>query len=362
MKIPTFQSFSQARVLLLVALYFLCFLQIASAQPPDGIRYQGVVRNLDNQVLTNQDISIQITILQNNENGPNIYQETHVATTNNAGVFSIKIGTGNTNSNNFSDIDWEDGPYFIRQEIDPDGGVNYSISGTTEILSVPYALYADKSGKAASATKANFADSLSIEARNELAMPVGSVLPFAGAVVPSGWLLCDSSAYDINVYQELYQVIGYTYGQVNDRFRVPGLIGRGLVGAGLSGSSDTSRVEVALGGTGGKVQHTLQELELPVHDHGIDSVTHSHLVVTNRTFSGNSGGGWEPNRSLALGRSTSGNATYFLSSAGDERVPDRGKTSPDTHDHGGATAPTGGGMAHPTLDPYLGINFIIKAR
>ncbi|MBN2214375.1 MAG: PKD domain-containing protein [Bacteroidales bacterium] len=112
------------------------------AQAPEIFSYQAVVRNSTDQLVTNQTIGIQISILQGSANGTPVYIETHTPTTNNNGLISIEIGNGSVVSGGLSVIDWTDGPYFFKTETDPTGGINYTITGTSQLLSVPYALHA----------------------------------------------------------------------------------------------------------------------------------------------------------------------------------------------------------------------------
>jgi len=135
-------------------LYLIIFLFIgiaASAQSPDKMSYQAVIRDANGEILKNQDVSIQFSVLQTSISGTSVYQEDHKLTTNSNGLVSVYMGTGTVSSGDFSTIDWSKGPYFLQSEIDPAGGTNYTISSTTELVSVPYALYANK---------AEFADSL----------------------------------------------------------------------------------------------------------------------------------------------------------------------------------------------------------
>ncbi|MDB4606060.1 hypothetical protein OAG83_01860 [Cyclobacteriaceae bacterium] len=104
--------------------------------------YQAVIRGTDNILYTNQDVGMQIGILQGSASGDLLYLENHTPTTNKNGLISIEIGAGSSVSGSFADIDWSKGPYFILTMTDPTGGTNYSITGTSQLLSVPYALHA----------------------------------------------------------------------------------------------------------------------------------------------------------------------------------------------------------------------------
>jgi len=111
------------------------------AQSPEKMSYQAVIRNLSDQLVANQAVGIQISILQNSASGTVVYVETQTPTTNANGLVSIEIGTGTT-SDDFSAIDWSVDTYFIKTETDPTGGSNYTITGVSQLLSVPYALHA----------------------------------------------------------------------------------------------------------------------------------------------------------------------------------------------------------------------------
>jgi len=112
------------------------------AQSPEKLSYQAVVRDLNQHLIQNQAIGMQISILQGSVSGTAVYIETHATSTNINGLVSIEIGGGTILSGDFTSIDWGDGPYFLLTETDPDGGTNYTISGTSQLLSVSYALHA----------------------------------------------------------------------------------------------------------------------------------------------------------------------------------------------------------------------------
>jgi uncharacterized protein (TIGR02145 family) len=111
------------------------------AQAPNKMSYQAVIRNSSNALVNNQSVGMRISILQGSVSGLSVYVETQVPTTNINGLASIEIGGGIVVSGNFTTIDWTNGPYFIKTETDPTGGTNYIISGTSQLLSVPYALF-----------------------------------------------------------------------------------------------------------------------------------------------------------------------------------------------------------------------------
>lgn len=124
----------------------ICMSASLFAQAPQKMSYQAVIRNTSNQLISNGTVGIQISILQGSATGTASYIETHTATTNSNGLATVQIGGGTLVSGDFSTIDWSNGPYFMKTETDPNGGTVYSISGTTQLLSVPYALYAETSG------------------------------------------------------------------------------------------------------------------------------------------------------------------------------------------------------------------------
>ena len=112
------------------------------AQSPEIVSYQAVIRNSSQALVTNTKVGMKISILQGSESGVAFYAETHTPTTNVNGLVSIEIGTGTFVNGSFSIINWAKGPYFIKTEADPTGGTNYTITGTSQLLSVPYALFA----------------------------------------------------------------------------------------------------------------------------------------------------------------------------------------------------------------------------
>ena len=114
------------------------------AQSPQKMSYQGVVRNSSNELVSDQAVGVKISILQGSASGIVVFAETYIPNpqTNINGLLSIEIGGGSVLTGTFSAIDWASGPYFLKTETDPTGGTNYTISGTSQLLSVPYAMHA----------------------------------------------------------------------------------------------------------------------------------------------------------------------------------------------------------------------------
>lgn len=113
------------------------------AQAPQGFNYQAVVRNAAGQLITNRNVGVRISILHNSAMGTVVYQQEEVTMTNANGLFTLIVGD---NSADFANINWSNGPYFIRSEVDLAGGTNYTLSTTQKILAVPYALYSNRAG------------------------------------------------------------------------------------------------------------------------------------------------------------------------------------------------------------------------
>jgi len=116
------------------------------AQSPEKMSYQAVVRNTSNNLITTQAVGMQVSILQGSATGTAVYVETQNLTSNVNGLVSMEIGTGNVVSGDFTTIDWGNDSYFIKTETDPIGGTSYTISGTSQMMSVPFAMYAKTSG------------------------------------------------------------------------------------------------------------------------------------------------------------------------------------------------------------------------
>ena len=126
------------RVALILTFTNLLICSSVWAQTPEKMSYQAVIRNSSDALVVNTQVGMQISILQASADGTVVYTETQTPTSNANGLVSIEIG----NNVEFSTIDWANDIYFIKTETDPTGGTNYTITGTSQLLSVPYALHA----------------------------------------------------------------------------------------------------------------------------------------------------------------------------------------------------------------------------
>ncbi|QGY46527.1 hypothetical protein GM418_23550 [Maribellus comscasis] len=126
------------------SLFILILISICTvfAQVPSAFNYQAVVRNSTGELVSNQNVSFRISILEDSESGTAVYSETHTATTNNFGLVSLKVGQGTAEAGTFTPDSWGATPHFIKIELDAEGGSAYTEMGSSQLLSVPYAFHA----------------------------------------------------------------------------------------------------------------------------------------------------------------------------------------------------------------------------
>ncbi|RMG67092.1 MAG: hypothetical protein D6722_13835 [Bacteroidetes bacterium] len=163
-------------------LFWLPFLLGLSLQAqPDLMNYQTVVRSPQGQPLANQAVGFRFSIRQGSGSGTIVYQETHATQTNDYGLVSLKIGDGSSGSS-LGQVDWAGGPYFLQVEVDPAGGSAYEDLGSTQLLSVPYALHAQTAAEVddADADPSNELQSLSLQ-DNVLILSQGNSVTLPGA-------------------------------------------------------------------------------------------------------------------------------------------------------------------------------------
>lgn len=131
---------------LIILIVVVFFAQTSFAQSPNKMSYQAVIRDANNSLITSQSVGIKISILQGAPEGSAVYIETQTPSTNSNGLISIEIGRGNVVSGIFDSIDWANDTFFVKTETDPTGGTSYSITGISQLLSVPYSFYSNVSG------------------------------------------------------------------------------------------------------------------------------------------------------------------------------------------------------------------------
>ncbi|MBK8280012.1 MAG: collagen-like protein [Saprospiraceae bacterium] len=130
----------------LMTFIFTFFYLSVYTQAPMKMSYQVVIRNNANNLVTNAPIGLRISIIQGSAFGASAYVETHTSTTNANGLVTLEIGGGTPVFGTMSGINWKNGPFFIKTETDITGGTNYTITSNQQLMSVPYALYAETSG------------------------------------------------------------------------------------------------------------------------------------------------------------------------------------------------------------------------
>ncbi len=128
--------------ILLATIFMFTFKNATFAQPPQSFSYQAVVRDNAGEFLANQPVNLRLSIRSATAGGTLLYQETHLATTNLGGQVNLLVGLGTPTSGTFSAIVWSTGIKFLQVEIDKTGGTNFISLGATQLVSVPFALYA----------------------------------------------------------------------------------------------------------------------------------------------------------------------------------------------------------------------------
>lgn len=127
--------------------YFFCLITFTElfSQAPANFSYQAVIRKADNTLAINQAIGIKVSILSGSSSGIILFSEIQNSSTNANGLLTFNIGLGQNLTGSILTLDWSQGPFFIKTEYDLNGGSNYTLTSTSQILSVPYSLYSERS-------------------------------------------------------------------------------------------------------------------------------------------------------------------------------------------------------------------------
>lgn len=131
---------------------FLFCVTMTFAQAPKGINYQGVARDNEGNPYASKTISVRIGILKNSATGEVEYSETHKPVTNQFGLFTLVIGQGTKVTGDFAFISWAIGNKWLQVEIDPNGGNAFTLAGSQQLMTVPYAFYAEYAGNGSGLT------------------------------------------------------------------------------------------------------------------------------------------------------------------------------------------------------------------
>ncbi len=243
------------------------------AQAPQMFNYQAVLRNNAGEPIASNAVTVNIEILQGSATGSVVFTETHSTETNEFGLINLQIGSVQS----LDAVDWTADDYFIKVSVDE------TSMGSTQLLSVPYALHAGSAEETDPLFASSVASDITQEnveswdaksefdgefssltgVPNSVIMPAGVINIFAGSIAPDGYLICDGREVSRTEYADLFAVIGTAYGEGDGSttFNLPDLQSRIPVGISTEPEFDE------LGKTGGAKDHALTVDEMPVHSH-----------------------------------------------------------------------------------------------
>jgi microcystin-dependent protein len=314
-------------LIVLLAFTFLPGPLLVGNQVPKLINYQGKLTNAVGAALPDGEYTLRFELFNQATGGQLVWGETRANVPLVGGLFNVILGGAGATLVSGAAVNdlafaFGDAQRFLQTTVVAGPGVTteQTLLPRQQLASVPYA-----------ATAFN-------------GCPPGTVVSYAGAIAPEGWLLCDGGSYSRTaaLYKALADAVGITFGGDENTFRVPDLRGRGAIGAGQgTGLSNRTR-----GQTVGAETHTLTLNEMPAHDHtGTTSTNGSHSHSTSGAAASDDGGGSDTHFALGDNDAGRGWPGVTINSAG-------------SHSH---TIPLqGGGVAHNNMQPSLVMNYIIK--
>lgn len=249
------------------------------AQVPQAINFQAIARDGSGSIMSNTDVMIRLSVIDSVAGGAIVYQELRALQTDLYGSFNFQIGFNPdfVTTGVFADINWATGSKYLKIDYDPTNTFNWGLTlGTIGFSTVPYAF---TSGSVTNiiTTGANNGDILKYNSSTSkwepgANIPIGTVVPFAGSVVPSGWMLCDGSAISRTTYAALFAVIGNSWGagDYTTTFNLPDMRGvfmRGLDGSAGNDPDKTSRTAIHAGGNTGNNVGSYQNDAFQGHYH-----------------------------------------------------------------------------------------------
>jgi hypothetical protein len=164
-------------------------------QVPQGISYQAIAINSSGNPVVSANVGLRLSILDNTATGTVLYTESHTKITNAQGLFNLVVGQGAASIGTFSTINWSTNAKFLKVELDATGGTSYLLVGTTQLLSVPYAM---------------MAGGIKTQAGQGITLTSPNGTPYQLAVNDSGQLSLPTSATTSN-----YPNLLYMYGSYN---------------------------------------------------------------------------------------------------------------------------------------------------
>ncbi|MBN2010528.1 tail fiber protein [candidate division KSB1 bacterium] len=282
---------------------------------------QGVLRGANGKAVPNGNYPLTFNLYTAATGGSSIWSEQHNSVTITNGVYSVELGS----VNDFSGVDFTR-KYFLGLTVgsDPEmtprlplSSFNSAVIGADNVFPSSGSVGI---GTTSPAENAKLDVNGRIKDQTGFIAPVGSIMIYAGATAPQGWLLCNGATYSRTTYSDLYNVIGTLYGDSNSsNFKTPNLKGHVIVGLNSSETEFSS-----LGKTGGAKTHTLTTEELPAHSHSYSD--------------------------------------YYWHDSGDtdDYGTPKGDDTGERKDASRTTANTGSATAFNILQPYITLNYIIK--